>query len=60
MASIWEVTCHCGQMARVEVIGETGERVLRVGCEEHWFELPAKGLKDAMAEVERMGQEAPK
>jgi hypothetical protein len=40
MTSIWETTCKCGK------------RVLKVGCEDHWVELSADGLKTALAKAE--------
>ncbi len=54
MTSIWEATCKCGNKTRVELRGGAGDRVLRVGCVDHWFELPAEELKAALAESERM------
>ena len=54
MASIWEATCKCGSKTRVELRGQAGDRVLRVGCVDHWFELPAEGLKAALAKAEKV------
>ena len=56
MESIWETTCKCGENARVELLGEKGDRVLRVGCDEHWVELPIEQLQ---AELTRLGSRAP-
>ena len=41
ITSIWEATCKCGSETRVEFRGQAGERVLRVGCVDHWIEIPA-------------------
>ena len=51
MESIWDATCECGQETRVEIQGKAGGRRVRVGCDEHWFELPVEGLKDALEKV---------
>ncbi len=53
MTSIWEATCKCGSETRVELRGPAGDRVLRVGCVDHWFEMPAEELKAALAKSER-------
>ena len=52
MTSIWETTCKCGKKTRVELQGQSGKRVLKVGCDDHWVELPTEGLKAALAEAE--------
>ena len=56
MESIWETTCKCGADARVELLGEKGDTVLRVGCDDHWIELPAERLQ---AELTRLGSKVP-
>ena len=58
MPSIWETTCKCGERSKVEMHGQPGDRVLRVGCDDHWFELPAEGLKAELAKVEAKLEEA--
>lgn len=50
--SIWETMCKCGEKTRVDLHGQSGDRVVRIGCDEHWFELPAEDLKVALAKVE--------
>ena len=52
MTSIWEATCRCGEKTRVELRGESDNRVLRVGCDDHWAELPAERLKAELAKAE--------
>jgi len=52
MTSIWETTCKCGKKTRVELQGQSGKRVLKIGCEDQWVELPAEGLKAALAKAE--------
>ena len=52
MTTIWEATCKCGGKTRVEIQGETGDTVLKVGCEDHWVEIPAEGLKAQLAKTE--------
>ncbi len=54
MTSIWEATCKCGNKTRVELRGQGGDRVLRVGCVDHWFEMPAEELEAALAKSERI------
>ena len=56
MESIWETTCHWGIDARVELLGDKGDPVLRVGCDEHWVELPAERLQE---ELPRLGSTTP-
>ena len=56
MESIWDTTCKCGENVRVELLGEKGDRVLRVGCDDHWVELPAEHLQ---AELARLGSRGP-
>ena len=56
MESIWETTCHCGADARVELLGDKENTVLRVGCDEHWVELPAERLRE---ELTRLGSTTP-
>jgi len=53
MTSIWEATCKCGSQARVELSGDARNRTLRVGCDDHWFELPADRLEEVLASIER-------
>ncbi len=53
MTSIWVATCKCGDKTRVELRGQAGDRVLRIGCVDHWFEIPAEELKAALAKSER-------
>ena len=50
--SIWETTCKCGEKTRVDLLGQSGDRVVRIGCDDHWFELPAEDLRVALAKVE--------
>ena len=52
MTSLWETTCKCGGKTRVELHGESDKKVLKVGCDDHWVELPAEGLKAALAKAE--------
>ena len=52
MTSIWETTCKCGKKTRVELQGQYGKRFLKIGCADHWVELPAEGLKAALAKAE--------
>ena len=52
MTSIWEATCKCGKKTKVELHRHSDKRVLRVGCDDHWVELPADELRTALAEVE--------
>ena len=47
--SIWEATCKCGEKTRVDLRGQSGDQVVRIGCEDHWFELPAEDLRAALA-----------
>ncbi len=54
IASIWEATCKCGNQTRVELRGQAGDTVLRVGCTDHWFEIPAEELKAVLAKSERI------
>ena len=56
MESIWDTTCKCGADARVELVGNKGNTVLRVGCDEHWVELPTECLQE---ELTRLGSKAP-
>ncbi|MCH8206057.1 MAG: hypothetical protein IH956_03535 [Chloroflexi bacterium] len=57
MASIWETSCQCGNTARVELVGEPGNQTVRVGCEDHWFELPAQALSAELAKLESATRE---
>ncbi len=52
MVSIWETSCQCGNTARVELVGEPGNQTVRVGCEDHWFELSAQVLSAELAKFE--------
>ena len=52
MTTIWEATCECGEKTRVELHGESGETVLKVGCEDHWVEIPTERLKAELAKTE--------
>ena len=52
MTSIWEATCECGKEARVELHRESGVTFLKIGCDDHWVDLPTEGLKTALAGVE--------
>ena len=52
MTTIWETTCKCGEKTRVELHEESGDTVLKVGCEDHWVEIPAEGLKAELAKTE--------
>ena len=52
--SIWETTCRCGEKTRVDLHGQSGDRVVRIGCEDHWFELPVEDLRVALAKVENL------
>ena len=47
--SIWETTCRCGEKTRVDLQGQSGDQVVRIGCDDHWFELPAEELRTALA-----------
>ncbi len=47
--SIWETTCKCGEKTRVDLHGHSGDQVVRIGCDDHWFELPAEDLRVALA-----------
>lgn len=47
--SIWETTCKCGEKTRVDLRGQSGDQVVRIGCDDHWFELPAEDLRAALA-----------
>ena len=47
--SIWETTCKCGENTRVYLRGQSGEQVVRIGCDDHWFEVPAEDLRAALA-----------
>ncbi len=42
MTSIWEATCKCGDKTRVELRGQAGDRVLRVGCADCVHEVSEK------------------
>ncbi len=50
--SIWETTCKCGAKTRVDLRGQSGDQVVRIGCDDHWFELPAEDLRVALAKVD--------
>ena len=52
MTTIWEATCKCGEKTRVELHGESGDTVLKVGCEDHWVEIPTEGLRAELAKTE--------
>ena len=52
MTSIWEATCQCGNRARVEVHDRSGDMVLKVGCDDHWVELPADRLNAELVKAE--------
>ena len=52
MTTIWEATCECGEKTRVELQEASGETVLKVGCEDHWVEIPADRLKAELAKTE--------
>ena len=51
MTTIWEATCKCGEKTRVELHGEPGDTVLKVGCENHWVEIPTEGLRAQLAKT---------
>jgi len=52
VTTIWEATCKCGEKTRVDLHGEPGDTVLKVGCEDHWEEITTEGLKAQLAKTE--------
>ena len=59
-SSILEATCKCGSKARVQIDVQSADRTIRVGCEDHWFELPEEGLKSALTKAESPGERNPR
>ena len=42
----------CGEKTRVDLRGQSGDRLVRIGCDDPWFELPTEDLRVALAKLE--------